>query len=80
MAPNSQEEAPQLADYLLRVSSELGGAIIFPTRDADTLFLNRFREVLSPFYKLAIPDGHVLFRIMDKALLAETVMAAVETP
>ena len=76
VAPNSQEEAPQLADYLLRVSSELGGAIIFPTRDADTLFLNRFREVLSPFYKLAIPDGHVLFRIMDKALLAETAQDA----
>ncbi|HZZ15004.1 MAG TPA: hypothetical protein VFE08_03485, partial [Candidatus Sulfotelmatobacter sp.] len=34
-APNSQEEPGELAAMLLKLSSELGGAVIFPTRDAD---------------------------------------------
>jgi D-aspartate ligase len=75
-APDSQEHPREMADFLLRLSSDLGGAIIFPTRDADVLFLDRFRADLEPFYSLAIPPRHVLFHIIDKAALAKTAMEA----
>ncbi len=75
-APNSQGEPEQLADFLLRAVSDLRGAIIFPTRDADVLFLDRFRSELEPYYRLAIPPRQVLFRVMDKAALADVASAA----
>jgi len=75
-APNSQEQPEQLAEFLLRMASDLRGAIIFPTRDADVLFLDRFRHDLDQFYRLAIPPRQVLFRVIDKAALAETAVAA----
>jgi predicted ATP-grasp superfamily ATP-dependent carboligase len=73
-APNSQEQAHQLAELLLRSASELGGAIIFPTRDADLLFLDRFHADLAPLYRLAIPPRDVLDRVMNKAVLADVAM------
>jgi predicted ATP-grasp superfamily ATP-dependent carboligase len=76
VAPNSQEQSRELRDFLLRIASELCGAIIFPTRDADMLFLDRFRDELEPFYRLAIPPRHVLYRVLDKAVLAEKAMEA----
>ena len=75
-SPNSQEEPKQLANFLLRAASDLPGAVIFPTRDADLLFLDRFRSDLEPFYKLAIPPTRVLFRVLDKSAVAETAAAA----
>jgi len=75
-APNSQEQPEQLADFLLRTASDLRGAIIFPTRDADVLFLDRFRSELEPYYRLAISPRQVLFRVMDKAALADVALAA----
>ncbi len=76
VAPNSQEQPQQLADFLLQIGPELHGAIVFPTRDADLLFLDRFRSDLEPFYKLAIPPRQVLFRVLDKAALSEIAMRA----
>lgn len=69
-APNSQEEPGELAAMLLKLSSELGGAVIFPTRDADVLLLDRFRDVLSRHYRLAIPPSDCLLRVMNKYALA----------
>src|SRR5579863_2520433 len=69
-APNSQEEPEQLIEMLLRLSSEIRGAVIFPTRDADVLFLDHFRDVLQPYYNLAIPPHDCLMRVMDKHALA----------
>src|SRR5215831_8655207 len=54
-SPNSQEQPELLADFLLAASAELRGAVIFPTRDFDVLFLDRYREMLGPHYRLAIP-------------------------
>jgi len=69
-APNSQEEPGALAAMLLELSSELGGAVIFPTRDADVLLLERYRDVLSPHYRLAIPPSDCLLRVINKHALA----------
>lgn len=70
MAPNSQEEPEQLAETLLRLSPEFSGAVIFPTRDADVFFLDRFREELGQHYRLAIPPHDVLMRVNNKHALA----------
>ena len=80
-APNSQENPEQLAEFLLRIAADLPGAVIFPTRDADLLFLDRFRAELEPFYRLAIPPEQVLIRVMDKSVVGQTaVEAGIPTP
>src|SRR6202035_1814639 len=65
-APNSQENPEELAEFLLRSSNDLWGAVIFPTRDADVLFLERFRSELEPRYRLAIPPSRCLRRTINK--------------
>jgi D-aspartate ligase len=69
-APNSQEEPESLAEFLLKAADELRGAVIFPTRDFDVLFLDRFRAVLEPHYRLAIPSRASLCKVIDKYTLA----------
>jgi D-aspartate ligase len=68
--PNSQEEPEQLAEVLLEFAPDLTGSVIFPTRDADVLFLDRYREKLSARYRLALPPHDCLLRVMDKHALA----------
>ncbi len=76
LTPNSQEKPEELAEFLLQAAHEWPGAIIFPTRDADVLFLDRFRSELEPFYRLAIPQRGLLQRVMDKSSLVATARAA----
>jgi D-aspartate ligase len=68
-APNSYEQPEALAEYLLSAARELAGAVIFPTRDFDVLFLDRFRLELSTYYRLAIPPRDCLTQALDKAAL-----------
>jgi D-aspartate ligase len=70
MAPNSQEQPEELAQTLLHLSAEYSGAIIFPTRDADVLFLDRFRKCLNRDFRLAIPPHDVLMRVNNKYALS----------
>lgn len=75
-APNSQEQPEQLLRFLKDAALELHGAIIFPTRDADVLFLDRFRSELGLIYRLPIPSRDVLGRVLDKDVLARAAMKA----
>jgi D-aspartate ligase len=75
-APNSHEEPFELRNYLLTLANEFSGAVIFPTRDADVLFLDNFRDELAPHFRLAIPSHEALMRVIDKASLVETAMRA----
>jgi D-aspartate ligase len=75
-APNSHEEPSELKNYLLTLAKELPGAVIFPTRDADVLFLDNYREELAPHFRLAIPSREALLRVIDKASLVETAIRA----
>jgi len=75
-SPNSQEQPGELKNYLLTLIDELGGAVIFPTRDADVLFLDRYREELEPHFRLAIPSRECLLNVMDKGALIRTAMRA----
>ena len=74
-APDSQSQPEQLADYLRKAAEELRGAVIFPTRDADVVFLDRYREELKE-YRLSIPTRESLARVLDKGELAEVAAAA----
>src|SRR5271165_1550344 len=75
-APDSQDQPEELVAFLLRAALHLRGAVIFPTRDADVLFLDRFRHDLERYFKLAIPSHAVLPRIMNKATLVRIAAGA----
>jgi D-aspartate ligase len=75
-APNSQEQPEALKDFLLRASNELRGAVIFPTRDLDVLFLDRHRYQLEPYYRLAIPSRPNLLQVLDKYALVRAAQEA----
>src|SRR5215475_2166881 len=80
-APDSQEQSEKLAHLLQRTATDLKGAIIFPTRDADLWFLDRFRSVLEPLYRLAVPPRQTLQHIMNKDSLMEIARnAGIATP
>src|SRR6185437_5627071 len=71
LAPNSQRDPEQLVSYLLSLKEELGGAVIFPTRDADVVMLDEHRDILSKYFRLAVPPSDCLRRVLDKNALAE---------
>jgi predicted ATP-grasp superfamily ATP-dependent carboligase len=75
-APNSAEQPEALAEFLLRAAGELRGAVIFPTRDLDVLFLDRHRNRLEPYYRLAVPARDCLLRVLNKHALVEAAREA----
>ncbi len=65
--PDSRHNPEALLDYLLRLGKELGHrAVIFPTRDDDVVFLDRFSDQLKPLFTLTIPASNVLNKCLDK--------------
>jgi len=75
-APNSQEDSDELLQFLIGLAAELRGAVIFPTRDLDVLFLNRHRAELQQHYRLAIPSAECLERIVNKNILTRAAQQA----
>ena len=55
-APNSQDAPKQLLETLRNMADEFNGAVVFPTRDADVLFLDQFRSDYRPQYVLALSE------------------------
>jgi predicted ATP-grasp superfamily ATP-dependent carboligase len=70
-APNSHEQPEALKEFLLQAAEELRGAVIFPTRDLDVLFLDRHRDQLEPHYRLAIPPRRSLLKVLNKYALVQ---------
>jgi predicted ATP-grasp superfamily ATP-dependent carboligase len=67
LSPDSRSEPEALLGYLLAMGTGLKHrAVIFPTRDDDLVFLDRFRHELSPYFDLAIPESPVLNACLDK--------------
>jgi D-aspartate ligase len=64
--PDSREQPEALLGYLLEKREELAGGIIFPTRDDDLVFLDRFREQLIPHFELVLPESAVLHACLNK--------------
>ena len=67
-APDSKDSPEQLLEFL-RNTDEFDGAVIFPTRDADVIFLDRHRSQLGR-YCLSIPPAQCLRSAIDKYELA----------
>jgi predicted ATP-grasp superfamily ATP-dependent carboligase len=80
-SPDSQEQPEMLKEFLLQHSTKWAGAIIFPTRDADVLFLDRYREELGQHFRLGIPPRECLLSVVDKNnLVAAAKRANVPVP
>lgn len=66
-SPDSRNEPESLCDYLLQLGRNIGTrAIIFPTRDDDLVFLDRFREKLDPYFTPVIPSRAALGICLSK--------------
>ena len=64
---DSREEPELLLRQLLELSRTLGQrAVLFPTRDHDLVFLERFRAELEPHYSLVMPSSAALERCLNK--------------
>jgi D-aspartate ligase len=75
--PDSQNEPDRLAAALLDLADTLPGRpVLFPTRDADVLFLDRNRASLEPRYRIPQLEGDSLDLVMNKHRLAEAARAA----
>jgi D-aspartate ligase len=67
MCPDSREHPEELLAFLRRLAATIPErAILFPTRDADVLFLNRFREELSQKFRLLLPGREALEACLNK--------------
>ena len=67
MSPDSRREPQSLLTFLLRMGKQLGSrGVLFPTRDDDVVFLDRFREELAPYYSIVAPESAALAACLDK--------------
>ncbi len=67
LCPDSRHQPAELFEFLMHLGaggSECG--IIFPTRDDDIVFLDRYREELGRYFGLAIPSHGVVKACLDK--------------
>ena len=64
---DSRNEPEALLDCLIRIGQEIGHrSVIFPTRDDDVVFLDRFRSELEPYFKLTVPQSYALNVCLSK--------------
>jgi D-aspartate ligase len=67
VCPDSREEPEALLTFLLELGRKLEKrAVIFPTRDDDLVFLDRFRAELQPYFSLVAADSVPLRACLDK--------------
>ena len=65
--PDSRNESEALLAHLMNLGEEIGHrSVIFPTRDDDLVFLDRYREVLEPLFVLAVPERAALEVCLSK--------------
>lgn len=65
--PDSRNQPEELLEFLLETGKRLGEpAVIFPTRDDDLVFLDRFREPLQPYFVPVIPKSPALRACLNK--------------
>jgi len=73
---DSRSEPEQLLKELLDLGPTLGQrAVLFPTRDHDLVFLDRFRSELTRYYEIVAPSSTALKRCLNKW---DTYVAATE--
>ncbi len=66
-SPDSRKEPEALVAFLLSYGERMGRrGVIFPTRDDDVVFLDRFRRELAPFFDLVVPSSSAIAVCLDK--------------
>lgn len=66
-APDSRREPQALLAFLTQLGKRLGSrAVLYPTRDDDVVFLNRFRQELEPYFSLVIAGSEALQAALNK--------------
>src|SRR5579864_9301459 len=66
--PDSRGGPEALRTRLIQMGRETGHrSVIFPTRDDDVVFLDRFRKELEPYFVLTVPESSVLQACLDKS-------------
>jgi predicted ATP-grasp superfamily ATP-dependent carboligase len=66
-APDSRREPEALLKYLVGLGEKLGNrSVLFPTRDDDLVFIDRFRKQLEPYFSPVAPAGEALRVCLDK--------------
>jgi D-aspartate ligase len=71
VSPDSRLEPEALVVFLLGLGKKLSSrAIIFPTRDDDLIFLDRFRAELEPYFSIVAADAEPLEACLDKSQTA----------
>ena len=77
-APNGRDEPEALCDFLVKAGAGFPcKPVVFPTRDFDVIFLERFHDALAPWYVLPQPDDSPILRMMDKLELARRLVAEI---
>jgi predicted ATP-grasp superfamily ATP-dependent carboligase len=70
-APNGRDEPEALCEFLVALAPTFASKpVLFPTRDFDVLFLDRFKATLAQDYVLPQPADSPIMRMMDKLELA----------
>jgi D-aspartate ligase len=82
LCPDSRNEPQALLDFLVGFGRRLGGrSVIFPTRDHDLVFLDRYREPLAEYFLPVIPESAVLEACLNKWQTSQWALrAGVATP
>jgi D-aspartate ligase len=83
LSTNSRSEPEALLAFLLALGKAQAGrkCILFPTRDDDVVFLNRFRTDLELYYSLVIPTQEAVDLCLDKwHTYVSALRAGVATP
>ena len=66
-SPDSRNNPEALLACVLKIGKELGQrGVIFPTRDDDVVWLDRFRKDLEPYFSLVIPDSSIVQSSLSK--------------
>ena len=66
-APDSKTAPEALLAFLIGLGGQLGHrSVLFPTRDHDAVFLDRYRNRLEPLFHLVIPQPEAVHACLDK--------------
>lgn len=67
LCPDSRNEPERLLEFLRGLGRTFDQRpVVFPTRDHDVVFLDRFRAELERYYVLAVPESDVVAACLDK--------------
>jgi len=67
ICPDSRRQPEELLTDLIDLGKSLGyRAVLFPTRDHDCMFIDRYRSELAPWFSFVLPEAEVLDVCIDK--------------